>query len=66
MISLPSRTDRRDGMVLAAAVSNIRLEFVDGVNGADIPDKSIPSLSSGRLKDADVGAWRGHMNAIQE
>ncbi|KAI1412899.1 glycosyltransferase family 25 protein [Hypoxylon sp. FL1857] len=67
VVGLPSRTDRRDGMVLQAALSNIEVEFIDGVLGKDVPDKALPSTQElKRLEDAVVGAWRGHMNAIQE
>ncbi|OTA60325.1 glycosyltransferase family 25 protein [Hypoxylon sp. EC38] len=67
VIGLPSRTDRRDGMVLQAALSNMEIEFIDGVLGKDVPDKALPSTQElKRLEDPVVGAWRGHMNAIQE
>ncbi|KAI0901923.1 glycosyltransferase family 25 protein [Annulohypoxylon nitens] len=68
VIGRPSRTDRRDGMVLAAALSNIEIEFIDGIDGKDVPDKALLN-SQGELKrlaDPVIGAWRAHMNAIQE
>lgn len=45
-MSLPSRTDRRDGMSLAAALSNIEFEFVDGVDGSTIPDNALPQATA--------------------
>ncbi|XDG10258.1 hypothetical protein ABKA04_009873 [Annulohypoxylon sp. FPYF3050] len=67
VVGLPSRTDRRDGISLQAALSNIRVNFVDGVDGKDVPDKAIPSTSQHeRMNDASLGSWRAHMNAIQE
>ncbi|KAH6838472.1 glycosyltransferase family 25 protein [Chaetomium sp. MPI-CAGE-AT-0009] len=67
VVGLPSRTDRRDGMVLQAALSNMDIEFIDGVAGADLPDKAIPMVKDQeRLKDASIGSWRAHMNAIRE
>ncbi|KAK3295370.1 glycosyltransferase family 25 protein, partial [Chaetomium fimeti] len=67
VVGLPSRTDRRDGMVLQASLSNMDIEFIDGVAGADVPDKAIPmAKDKGRLKDAPIGSWRAHMNAIRE
>lgn len=67
MVGLPSRSDRRDGMVLQAALSGIEIEFIDGVYGQDVPDKVIP-LEKGaeRPKNATIGSWRAHMNAIRE
>ena len=54
-------------MVLAAALSDIDIEFVDGVLGQDVPDKAVPmSPSHSRLQDPSIGSWRAHINAIQE
>lgn len=66
-MSLPSRSDRRDRMALQASLTGIKIEFVDGVVGGDVPDKVIPTTSDrDRLGDGDIGCWRGHMNAIRE
>ncbi|KAI1099768.1 hypothetical protein F4804DRAFT_320943 [Jackrogersella minutella] len=67
VVGLPSRTDRRDGMVLQAGLSDMEIKFVDGVSGGKVPDKAIPTTSDhGRMNDASLGSWRAHMNAIQE
>ncbi|KAJ1331934.1 glycosyl transferase family 25 [Microdochium nivale] len=67
VISMPSRTDRRDAITLSAALSGFRVEFIDGLVGKDVSDKAIPSgQGQQRLPDASVGSWRGHMNAIAE
>ncbi|KAI0014950.1 hypothetical protein F4780DRAFT_766207 [Xylariomycetidae sp. FL0641] len=67
VVNLPRRTDRRDAIVLAASLSNIEFEFIDGVDGATIPDQAIPkSEPYTRMLDASIGSWRAHMNAIQE
>ncbi|KAI3398674.1 hypothetical protein diail_8713, partial [Diaporthe ilicicola] len=67
VVGLPSRTDRRDGMVLGAALSDIEIEFIDGVLGQDVPDKAVPSSPNHeRLQDPSIGSWRAHINAIQE
>ena len=66
-MGLPSRTDRRDGMTLSAALSNLEIEFVDGVLGETVPDKAIPLAPELERPPAPVvGSWRAHMNAIQE
>lgn len=66
-MSLPSRTDRRDAITLSAALSGIEVEFIDGLQGQDVPDKAIPSgPGQNRMGDSSIGSWRGHMNAIQE
>ncbi|KAK3337215.1 hypothetical protein B0T19DRAFT_437884 [Cercophora scortea] len=67
VVGLPSRTDRRDGMVLQAAVSNMKIDFIDGVMGADVPDKAVPKeRDQKRMGDPLIGSWRAHMNAIHE
>ncbi|TAQ89500.1 hypothetical protein B7494_g2160 [Chlorociboria aeruginascens] len=67
VVGLPSRTDRRDSMILSAALSNIEVDFIDGILGATVEDKVIP-LPPGveRMQDPSVGSWRGHLNAIQD
>lgn len=61
VINLPSRTDHRDSMSLAAALTDLRIDYVDGVTVVD--KKSLPpggkevNLGSGGL-----GNWRAHMN----
>ena len=65
---MPSRTDRRDGMILGAALSQLKINFVDGVRGEDVNQKAIPVPEdrNNRLKGPVLGSWRGHMNAIHE
>ncbi|KAK5949975.1 hypothetical protein OHC33_008936 [Knufia fluminis] len=63
-INLPGRTDHHDGLVLAAAVSGIELDFVDGVLGKDVADKVLPPSHVDDLNAGTKGAWRAHMNAL--
>ena len=63
-MSLPDRTDRRDGLILAAAVSNITFDFIDGVDGNDIAAAALPSGVRGNLSPSTVGSWRAHINAL--
>ena len=66
VVSLPTRTDRRDAIVLAATLSNFEIEFVDGVRGETVPDKVIPpGLGRGRFNDGEIGCWRAHANVLQ-
>lgn len=68
VVGLPERTDRRDGMVLQAALGDIELGFIDAVRDEDVMDKALPPVGLGyrRLGDASVGSRRGHMSAIRE
>ena len=63
-MSLPERTDHRDGLILATAVSNIEFEFVDGVQGDTIPEKALPPGEHKSLNPNTIGSWRAHLNAI--
>jgi GR25 family glycosyltransferase involved in LPS biosynthesis len=62
---LPGRTDRRDAIVLSAALSDIDLEVVDGIYGDTIKDKTVP-LGPGKMTASEKGCWRSHMNIIEE
>lgn len=42
MISLPSRTDRRDSSLLAAVYTGLEIEFVDAVDGDKYNEKTFP------------------------
>jgi hypothetical protein len=41
-------------------------DFVDGVKGTDVVNKSLPHLQEDRtFKEPMLGSWRAHMNAIR-
>lgn len=81
LISLPQRTDRRDSFAVQARLSNMSFTVVDGVDGTKVPDKALPYVSlpahttllnlltlyqTMDLTPPEVGAWRAHMNVMQE
>ena len=41
---MPSRRDKRDSIALAAFLLGLQVEFVDGVDGAEIPLKAYPQV----------------------
>jgi hypothetical protein len=64
VIGLPSRTDRRDSMSLAAAYTGLKIEYVDGVT--DVEAKTLPPGGSERGPNAgSIRAWRAHMNVMR-
>ena len=64
-IGLPDRTDRRDGLMLAFDASDVHFDFVDGVRGEDLANKSLPpGHDTPGLKFSDIGSWRAHVNAL--
>ena len=65
MINLPSRTDHRDAMLLAAAVSNIDLTWIDGVKGETVLSKVLPAPGRERIRnEGNIGSWRAHPNVL--
>jgi len=61
VINLGSRTDHRDSMSLAAALTNLRVDYISGV--IDVNSKSIPqSTNEAKLDKGALGAWRAHLN----
>jgi hypothetical protein len=67
VVGMPSRTDRRDGIALGAALSNLDIEFIDSTDGGSVPDKAIPTMGDHERPPIPVvGSWRGHLDAIRE
>ena len=68
VINLPSRTDRRDAMSLSAVVSNLQLNWIDGVSGVsgdDVLEKALPPGDHKFISPGSKGSWRAHMNTLQ-
>ncbi|KAI1090599.1 glycosyltransferase family 25 protein [Rostrohypoxylon terebratum] len=66
VVGLPERTDKRDAIALATSLTGFRVEWIDGVRGETIPDKAVPfGTDREKLWEANLGSWRGHMNAIR-
>lgn len=54
-------------MTLAAAVSGLDIEFVDGVLGGDIDPKTLNLVGDGKdLRLSELGIWRAHLNVYRE
>ncbi|KIW50872.1 hypothetical protein PV05_09653 [Exophiala xenobiotica] len=64
MISLPSRTDKRDAFAMQAALSGITYTQMDGVDGHDVPEKALPFTMEQSVNA--IGCWRAHLNALQK
>ncbi|KAI0019969.1 glycosyltransferase family 25 protein [Xylariomycetidae sp. FL0641] len=68
VINLPTRTDRRDAMALAGAVSNLSFTWIDGVTGDDVPVPADGSPRPGKRRKPDGGARgsrRSHGSALR-
>jgi len=44
MISMPSRTDKRDGFAVQAGLSGVRYEVADDVDGTQVSEKALPHV----------------------
>ncbi|KAI1614529.1 hypothetical protein EDD36DRAFT_230957 [Exophiala viscosa] len=64
MISLPSRTDKRDAFAMQAALSGITYRQIDGVDGREVPGKALPHTMD--QSAPVVGCWRAHLNVLQK
>ncbi|KAJ9643832.1 hypothetical protein H2204_001977 [Knufia peltigerae] len=64
-VGLPfaSILERRDNIAVQASLSNIDMEFVDGVPGDLVDKKSLPWTMD--QEPAVVGCWRAHMDVLQ-
>jgi hypothetical protein len=61
VINLPSRTDHRDATSLAAACTNLTVEYVPGVT--DVDERYMPPGNDDvKLNKGGLGNWRAHMN----
>lgn len=64
VLNLRSRSDRRDGMALAAAYTGLDIEYVDGVSSVD--HKSLPPGAAERgLNPGSLFAWRAHIDVLR-
>jgi hypothetical protein len=64
VIGLPTRTDHRDSMSLAAAFSGLEMEYVDGVTSVE--NKTLPPGGVERgLNEGSIYGWRAHMDVMR-
>ncbi|KAH8203859.1 hypothetical protein TruAng_001923 [Truncatella angustata] len=66
-ISLPERSDKQDALALMSALTGFRITWLDGVRGSDVMDKALPfGWDRTKLRDSNLGSWRGHVNAMRK
>ena len=66
VINLAERSDKRDALSLAASLTNLSFNYIDGVRGQEVVNKSLPvGLESRPFEEPMLGSWRAHMNAIR-
>lgn len=51
---------------MAAALSGIEIEFIDGVSGETVTDRVLaPEGGREHLRDGEIGCWRAHAHAVE-
>ncbi|KAF2179429.1 glycosyltransferase family 25 protein [Zopfia rhizophila CBS 207.26] len=65
-IGMPDRSDKRDAFSLAASLSGMQFEWMDGVDGAKVSNKALPDSWSKEQSNGTLGCWRAHMNVMQK
>lgn len=64
VINLASRTDHRDAIALAASLTGLEVDFINGVTKVD--RKTLPpGAEESAYKDAELGNWRAHLNVAR-
>ncbi|KAL2817943.1 hypothetical protein BDW59DRAFT_175352 [Aspergillus cavernicola] len=65
-ISLPSRLDKRDNIVLGSSVSDFHVEFIDGMTPDQINPKTYPYNWNYEHRPVEYAARRAHVNGMQQ
>lgn len=65
-INLPSRRDKRHGILLASKLTGFNVDFIDGVDPATIANTSLPAkyTADKPLKSGVLGCWAAHMDFL--
>ncbi|KAJ6170972.1 hypothetical protein N7470_000039 [Penicillium chermesinum] len=64
-IGLKERTDKRDFLNLAASVTGIKVQWVDGVHIDELEQKALPvGYNLSTMVPSIIACWRAHMNAL--
>ncbi|KAJ5396798.1 hypothetical protein N7509_004911 [Penicillium cosmopolitanum] len=64
-INLPTRPDKKDNIILGSAVSDLKVDWIDGVNPEEISPKSYPYNWNFDHEPTEYAARRAHLDAIQ-
>ncbi|KAF2211821.1 glycosyltransferase family 25 protein, partial [Cercospora zeae-maydis SCOH1-5] len=64
-IIMPSRTDLRDSLQLAAALTDLNIDIVDGSAAPEDPKAFPPHQPDFGTQNPAIGAWRAHMDVLR-
>ncbi|KAL2870722.1 uncharacterized protein BJX67DRAFT_246024 [Aspergillus lucknowensis] len=65
-ISIPSRLDKRDNIVLGSSLSDFHVEFIDGITPDEINPKTYPYNWNYDHRPVEYAARRAHVNGMQQ
>ncbi|KAI4247808.1 MAG: hypothetical protein L6R42_009541 [Xanthoria sp. 1 TBL-2021] len=69
VINLPERFDKLDAFSLASSLTGFSHDVIEGIKGATVVNKTLPSLDNlpkkERSRNNIVGCWRAHLNFAQ-
>ncbi|KAL3454972.1 hypothetical protein BJX64DRAFT_282396 [Aspergillus heterothallicus] len=65
-ISIPSRLDKRDNIVLGSSLSDFHVEFIDAITPDEINPKTYPFNWNYDHRPVEYAARRSHLNALQK
>ncbi|KAL8913363.1 MAG: hypothetical protein Q9171_001840 [Xanthocarpia ochracea] len=70
VINLPERYDKLDIFTLAASLTGFSHDVIEGIKGATVVNKTLPTLDNIPKKEKSrnniVGCWRAHLNFAQK
>jgi hypothetical protein len=53
-------------MALAGSLTNLTIDYADGIKGQTVPDKALPLGQEDRnMPENMLGSWRAHMNVVR-
>ncbi|KAL4924534.1 uncharacterized protein BDV17DRAFT_295304 [Aspergillus undulatus] len=65
-IGLKERTDKHDSLSLAASLTGMKVEWLEGVRPGDVSQKALPQgMDNPDIPYTVVLCWRAHMNALR-
>jgi GR25 family glycosyltransferase involved in LPS biosynthesis len=64
VLSMKERTDKHDAFAVQAALTGLKYNIAEGVDGTTIPSKALPYTMA--IDKASLGCWRAHLNILQD
>jgi GR25 family glycosyltransferase involved in LPS biosynthesis len=66
VLNLAHRQDKRDEFAILSYVTDIEVEFIDGVTGAELENQTIAEYDKGSMTNGVLGCYRSHVKALRK